>query len=51
MVAQYFTDVTCLRTLFQTDIPVVMYLSGLVVPSKEVQMKPRLMMAVLITGT
>ena len=51
MVAQYFTDVSFLRTFFQTDVSIVMCLPGpFVVPINEVQMKPRLMMAALITG-
>ena len=51
MVAHDFTDVSFLRTFFQTDVSVVMCLPGpFVVPINEVQMKPRLMMAALITG-
>ena len=52
VVAQYVTDVTFLRTFFQMAVSVVMCLSGpFVVPIDELKMKPRLMMAALITGT
>ena len=52
MVAQEFTDVAFLRTFLQTDVPVVMCLLGpFNVPINEVQMKPSLMMAALITET
>ena len=59
MVAQYFVDVTFWSSISRTrwsfleaNVPVVVSLMvPLVVPLDEMQMKPRLMMAALITVT
>ena len=59
MVAQYFADVTFWSSIsrarwpfLEANIPVVVSLMvPLVTPLDELQMKPRLMMAALITGT
>ena len=59
MVAQYFADVTFWSSISrarwpfpEANIPVVVSLMvPLVTPLDELQMKPRLMMAALITGT
>ena len=58
MVAQYLANVTfgstisrIRRTFCEANVPVVASLMvPLVTPVNEVQMKPRLMMAALITG-
>ena len=59
MVAQYFVDVAfwssisgARRPFLKANVPVVVSLMvPFVVPIDEMQMKPRVMMAALITGT
>ena len=59
MVAQYFADVTFWSSIsrarwsfLEANVPVVVsLLVPLITPIDEMQMKPRLMMAALITGT